>query len=232
MLNDILEKYKTDDLNLLSEKLKENSPRDGTFNRDPLIDFKMPTDGEWEILTGISNEIWHSTAETEEKFNLGFEFFDRFPSYYQALVPFYHACKNNQFNEDLKPALWEKFSYYLGNDPIYRNPVAYVLWVEFFQDPDMVMDTWHGMQKACEKNGNRHTLLPISGPVPWELKKTFYLEMLKNDAHHELLLKGLIQSATDDCGHIDPTEAKNIFKQLNVNTETEEYRSAEDLFGP
>ncbi len=179
----------------------------------------------WNIFDALSKNVWDSNRELSEKIQLGFILFDTFPNYFHFLTPFYDIIENKDLKaNDLKDIIWKTFMEYLGSDQWYASPVSYVLWVDFFEDSDTVLEAWQGMmnQKATKKS--LANLIKCAGPVPFELKEPLYKKMLKDNSLHESIFYSLLFSALDVYGNIDKNLARAILIKLKIKTNTPEYR--------
>lgn len=107
------------------------------------------------LLDEISDEVWYSKMEAADKISLGFQLYEKFPSYYHFLVPFYHGIRNKEISlPDHKKVIWEHLIQYLASEAYYADPVSYVLWVEFFEDTTTARDTWQGLLNNCRNKKN------------------------------------------------------------------------------
>lgn len=82
----------------------------------------------WTLLDEISDEVWYSEMAVADKISLGFQLYEKFPSYYHFLVPFYHGVRNKEIVlPEHKNIIWEHFIQYLALEACYADPVSYVL---------------------------------------------------------------------------------------------------------
>lgn len=215
--NKIINKFTAEEIFRLNERFSVVETDEYTIEKLPLLK------DNFDILSDISDAIWDDAGTSlDNKIELGMVFFERYPSYFHGLVPFYHLIKKVNLSESRMHLIWNKFSEWMMSKR-YKNEVEYVLWVEFFEDSDTVEASWFGMLNACRKNMLEHLLLPISGPVPWGLKFSFYKEMLANPVHHFLLLKALLFSMVDVYGKYDLNEVKLLADQLIIDRKSDEF---------
>lgn len=179
----------------------------------------------WNIFDALSKSVWDSDKELSEKIQLGFLLFDTFPSYLHFLTPFYDIIENKELKaNDLKDSIWKTFMHYLGSEEYYASPVSHVLWVDFFEDTDTVLEAWQGMLNQAATKKGLSNLIKCAGPVPFELKEPLYKKMLKDSSLHESIFNSLLFSALDVYGNIDNNLARAILVKLKIKTNTNEYR--------
>jgi hypothetical protein len=188
----------------------------------------LPSDT-WTLLDEISAEVWYSTMAVADKISLGFQLYEKFPSYYHFLVPFYHEIRDKTISlPDHKKIIWEHFIQYLVSEACYADPVSYVLWVEFFEDATTVRDTWQGLLNNCRNKKSLLSILEMSGPVPFDLKETSYKLLISDKASHEIIFNSLFHSAFEYFGNIDKRKAITILAKLSVDTKSENYKLLKD----
>lgn len=178
----------------------------------------------WNLFYRMSETVWDSSSPTSQKIELGLRLFELFPDYYHFLVPFYHLIRSNGvIAEDQKQLVWKKFTDYLGADDHYADPVGYVLWVEFFEDPETVAETWNGLMSNVARPSVLLRLLEHAGPVPYELKEPVYKELLADLGNHETIFKSILYGAFDVYGKLDKDKALKLLSELNIDLDTSEY---------
>jgi hypothetical protein len=183
----------------------------------------------WTLLDEISDKVWYSKMEVADKISLGFQLYEKFPSYYHFLVPFYHGVRNKEISlTDHKKIIWEHFVKYLASEAFYADPVSYVLWVEFFEDTTTVRDTWQGLLNTGHNKKLLLAMLEIAGPVPFDLKEHCYKLLITDKGSHEAIFNSLLHSAFEYYGNIDNRKASIILARLNVDTKTENYKLLKD----
>lgn len=186
----------------------------------------------WTLLDDISDEVWYSEMEVADKISLGFQLYEKFPSYYHFLVPFYRGIRDKEISlPEHKKNIWEHFLHYLASEAYYADPVNYVLWVEFFEDTTTVRDTWQGLLNNCYNKKTLLAMLEIAGPVPFDLKEDCYESLITDKSSHEAIFNSLLYSAFDVYGSIDNRKASIILARLNVDTKTENYKLLKDKLG-
>ncbi|HMQ04745.1 MAG TPA: hypothetical protein PKD26_12575 [Pyrinomonadaceae bacterium] len=208
------------DITLLSGEAREHAV--GCGKRESSKDLSQKT---WDLFDELSETVWQSSMPTGQKIELGFRLFELFPDYYHFLVPFYHLIRSNgAIAEDQKQLVWKQFMDYLGADDHYADPVGYVLWVEFFEDPETVVETWNGLIRSVTKPSVLLRLLEHAGPVPYELKEQVYKELLADPGNHETIFKSLLYGAFDVYGKLDKDNALKLLSELTIDRDTSEYK--------
>lgn len=119
-----------------------------------------------------------------------------------------------ELGPDERQALWATYAGLLDqDDDRLAAPVAYSLWVDFFEDPATVRDAWPAMtEDAAGRRLGR--VLAVSGPVPWELKRDLYDALARDRRWHDALVRGLVGSTFDVYGQVDRAEAASLVARL------------------
>jgi len=178
----------------------------------------------WNLFDDISDKVWYSSMTISQKIPLGFQLYELFPSYYHFLVPYYHAMRDKEITDpNEKASIWKQFMKYLASENYYADPVGYVLWVDFFEDPETVKETWQGLINNYSNKKSLLLLLEAAGPVPFDLKESVYNNLLSDKANHDSIFTSLLYSAYDVFGQIDKKKAHRLLARLKVDTETENY---------
>ncbi|MBK9163763.1 MAG: hypothetical protein IPM21_07610 [Acidobacteria bacterium] len=208
-----------DDQARLSSEAKEHAVGCGKMNVS-----KELSEETWDLFYKMSETVWGSSSPTSQKIELGFKLFVLFPDYYHFLVPFYQLIRSDgAIDEGQKQLVWKKFMEYLGAEDHYADPVGYVLWVDFFEDPETVAETWNGLTKNATKT-SLSKLLEHAGPVPYELKEPVYNDLLADSGNHETIFKSIFHSAFDVYGQLDRDKALGLLSELNIDRDTFEYK--------
>jgi hypothetical protein len=155
--------------------------------------------------------------------------FETFPSYYHFLMPFYRLIGDKETNDQvLKNIIWKKFMDYLNSEQCYADPVGYVLWVDFFEDSDIVRETWQGLMNYSTNKKALLRLIEYAGPVPFDLKEPVYLKLLEDENDHIHIFNSLFYSAFDIYGNIDNKKAGMLLSKLKVKTDSENYKQLKE----
>lgn len=221
-VNDILSEFKLDQstIDRLSAETRELSNECG--KKGVIKNLSSET---WDLLDDISEQVWQSKDSWSVKIKLGFELFELFPSYYHFLVPFYRCLRDGELTDQQDcNSIWQHFMHFLSRENYYSDPIGYVLWVEFFEDQSTVEKTWRGLMQFRENRTAVRKLLEYIGPVPFEWKKTLYLELLPDKDFHEIVLTSLLYSAYDLFGSVSFTGARSILRKLVIDRSSDNYK--------
>jgi hypothetical protein len=107
------------------------------------------SDEDWNRLQDLAENVWNSNRSIGEKVRLTFALYGLFPHYFIFLRPLYSAFERGEIpSVEIKDSIWKKFMGYLGDENYYSDPVGYVLWADFFEDPETVREAW--LRAYCE----------------------------------------------------------------------------------
>ena len=215
--NDILSKFENLDLTYLSKECKKQATQ---WN-----DYRLSQE-DWEAVDDILEAIWKSNLSTNDKLNLGFDYFEMFPSYW-ALLPYYkYYIEGRLLKKQKTELLTILYSFLLAEDE-YKKPAAYIIWVEFLEDSRTCEEVWNFLLKLCEEGQNERILLRLCGQVPWEIKVPLFKRLIPFEDYHESILRALVLCKVEPYGQLNIKEAKEIINQLKVSTTSEEYKVIE-----
>lgn len=221
-IQDLFEKYElsSSDIDKLQEEARNTSIGCGQATTSKGLQSQT-----WAVFDNLASDVWYSDKSNLDKIDLGFQLFDKFPNYFLFLVPFYRRVRDKDFDSgNEKNLIWKKFMDYLGSEPYYADPVAYVLWVEFFEDKSTAQETWKGLMNYKSNKKALLRLIESSGPVPFELKEPVYQKLLTDTKNHNAIFKSLLFSSYDIYGQIDNEKARILLSKLNVSTDTDDYQ--------
>jgi hypothetical protein len=102
-----------------------------------------------------------------------------------------------------------------------HQPLAYFLWCEIFESPHWVEEGWNSLVNPLPAVGVLQTLLVISGPVPFGLKKPVYQQLMADRSWHYYIYRSLLHSAFDYYGQIDRAEGLEILSRLSLDDTAE-----------
>ncbi len=179
---------------------------------------------DWNLVDDISDQLWYGAYDLDDKILVGFQLFELLPSYWHTLTPYYDHVREKALSSEQKETVWRKFVQYLADEAHYADPVGYVLWVDFFEDPETVRETWHGLISHNQKKESLRKLIESAGPVSFDLKESVYRAMLKDQRNHPAIFRSLLASAYDVYGQIDKGKARHFVAKLKVNKTTEDFR--------
>ena len=116
-----------------------------------------------------------------------------------------------------RDAFWAAYRSLLAQeDDRLAAPVAYSLWVDYFEDSETVAEAWGGLTSADLGPRGLERLLHASGPVPWRLKAPLYESLLPDPAWHPAIFSGLVNSRFDTYGRIDVSAASRLLDRLQL----------------
>ncbi|SFU37547.1 hypothetical protein SAMN05216480_10245 [Pustulibacterium marinum] len=189
------------------------------MNRKQYIATRALFDEDDLTIVGI---LWDDeNLSNVEKLNLSFDFFERSPEY--------GICSelNMYFSEltsEEKNTLLDYYKKYLKSDkPEHKKQIKYSLWVDFFEDPQTVAETWNSLIGDCKDEHILRELLSVSGPVPFDKKDELYLKLIKDKTNHEAILDSLVGSFFDVYGDINMQRARVILPTLKIDKTSEKY---------
>lgn len=97
------------------------------------------------------------------------------------------------------------------------DPVAFAMWCDFFEDPELVDEAWHQLvTRSIASDRLLERVLIASGPVPFRLKKPLYTLLIKRERWHYFIYRSLLHSAFDVYGKIERQEARKILGSLKL----------------
>ena len=173
----------------------------------------------WEFITdacdGVRENKWKNLTHGQRIITL-FKIIEFLPSY-TASQHLYSAFVYDQMDLDAEHELWEGILGLLASDEkALREPIEYVLWVDFFEDTMTCRRAWAGLTRKSMPRKVQDRLLVIAGPVPFKLKKPYYNILISNPLRHAILAESLAHSLNDIYGKIDIVAAKTYTKGLQL----------------
>jgi hypothetical protein len=216
--------------NLSKKEINRLSDACRLFSIDCGQHHKNPNDlksADWQLLDNISHYLWSEKSKktVAEQIRIGFELFEKFPSYFHFLLPYYRLIKYKQTeDQSLQNIIWQTFMKFLGTENCYFSPVSYVLWVEFFEDCETADETWKGLMQFSDNKISVMKLLEFAGPIAYELKEPVYKKLLPDQSTHESIFKSLLFSSFDLFGKTENDKALKLLSQLKIDPKTEHYQ--------
>ncbi len=128
---------------------------------------------------------------------------------YREMPCYANTIGFKHFYEDLaapeRERLWAEYRDALDDEDDRRaDPVAYSLWVDFFEDQGTVEDAWREM--TVEPHGKRlERVLAAAGPVPWALKEALFERLIRDPSWHPHIRDAIDASAGDVYGRLGPS---------------------------
>ncbi|GMV21565.1 MAG: hypothetical protein AMXMBFR57_15140 [Acidimicrobiia bacterium] len=146
--------------------------------------------------------IWDSDLSSDEKIALFFELFDDLPSYGMLM---YAKHQWREWTDEERGVWWREFrARLLGEFPA---PLTYSLWCDFFEDSACVTEGWRAVTSGADV-GLLLRVLPVSGPVPWSLKRPYLWRSLLVPKLRSAAFDGLLGAAFDVFGQVNKQEAR------------------------
>lgn len=189
------------------------------MNTEEYISTRELFDEDDRTIVGI---LWDDEKlSNEEKLNLSFDFFERSPEY--GICSELKMCFS-ELNSEEKNKLWNNYKKYLKSDKAeHKKQIKYSLWVDFFEDPRTVSETWNYLIGDYKDEHILKELLSVSGPVPFGKKDKLYQNLIKNKTNHESILESLVGSFFDVYADINIQRARIILPTLKVDKASEKY---------
>ena len=175
----------------------------------------------------LSDPMWfEGTLAAAERIDLLFAVYERMPGY--ALL-MYTTGPFEDFTAQEKERFWAGYRALLEHpDPRLAEPVAYSLWVDYYESPATVAEAWRetsGQAGAWERRLER--VLPAAGPVPYKLKAPLYDRLIADRRWHRPILDSLFNSTHDVYGKIDAANALQLLGRLELAAGTDGLKELE-----
>jgi hypothetical protein len=166
-------------------------------------------------------DVWHDgKTSLPDRVDLALRIYQEMPCYANTmeLKSFY-----GKFGTAEKRRFWDMYRAALdSDDDRLAEPVAYSLWVDFYEDQETVHEAWQETSR-CDETASRRRLqrvLEIAGPVPWHLKEPVFEQLIGDAAWHPFIFRALVGSAFDAYGALDPRAAKTWLDRLHLSEAT------------
>jgi hypothetical protein len=120
------------------------------------------------------------------------------------------------FGREERARLWAEYRVLLAHpDDRLADPVAYSLWVDFYEDRSTATEAWMETSRLdpCEER-RLQRVLEMSGPVPFKVKARTYEQLIAAPEWHAHIFKSLLASASDVYGDIKPRAARRWLGRL------------------
>lgn len=173
----------------------------------------------------LSGRLWFEGDESVgERLEVAAELYRRMPCYANLMYWPYDT-----FDERTRARMWDVYQAFL-EDPrdAVAHPIAYSLWVDFFEDPRTVDRAWREVAGPQEPRRPRlERVVSASGPVAWARKASLYEQLAAEGGWDEPLIAGLYGSCVDVYGSLDRLPALRILRRVRASTNHEVYRILE-----
>ncbi|MFN0007131.1 MAG: hypothetical protein ACKVXR_04420 [Planctomycetota bacterium] len=158
--------------------------------------------------------IWDTESPWVDRVTLFFSIYDVMPSYGHLI---YAKMKYGEFDADARAQWWSEIRERLvGPDLALRQPIAYSLWCNFFEDDRAVEESWAELTANDAPRALLRVVLANSGPVPFGLKQCLYDRLLPDPAWHASIFESLVRSAFDVYGQIEIAAARSLLDRLEL----------------
>jgi hypothetical protein len=162
----------------------------------------------------IDEALWDGAGSWSEKVSHFFEIYDEMPAYTHLM---YVQSRFRDFDPEARSAWWNEIRARLnGLDSALRGPLLYSLWCDFFEDDVLVSEAWAALTGSDATETSLRAVLPISGPVPFDLKQELYRHLIDDASWHIPIFESLLGSAFDVLGKIDRDSAGRILRKLRL----------------
>jgi hypothetical protein len=164
----------------------------------------------------LAEALWFGPRDDlGERLHLALDLYALMPSYVHLM---YIRNVLAQLDRADRGMLWDAYRGWLDrDDDRLADPVAYSLVKDYFPHAQLVFEVWPALT-ALERPRVRRLkrLLPISGPVPYQLKAELYETLMVDTRWHPLILASLLHSRTSSNGHIDLPAARDLLAGLHL----------------
>ncbi len=162
-------------------------------------------------------QLWDMPALTPaERLALARELYEDMPCYENTLG-FRHEY--DSFDPALTDEFWTFYRRLLGSvDDRLAEPIAYSLWCDYFEDPNVVALAWRAVTAPGPNHDRRiGRVLRVSGPVPWHLKYPLLTHLAYTPSWHDLIFQALFAARFDAFGKLDKSEAATLLARLRLS---------------
>lgn len=171
----------------------------------------------------LSDRLWYAGSESlADRLPVAIELYRRMPSYANLM---YWRHRHREFDHETQARMWAAYREFLGDpDVAVAQPVAYSLWVDYFEDESTVERAWSEVSGPEEPRRPRlERVIAASGPVPWVRKALLYESLAAEGGWEDALVAGIYGSCIDLYGSIERKAALRIIRRLPPATESKEY---------
>jgi hypothetical protein len=162
----------------------------------------------------IEEWIWDTENPWVERVALFFSVYDTMPSYGHLM---YTTSRYREFDPDARKLWWGEVRVRLiGPDLALKQPLAYSLWCDYFEDARTVEEAWSELTRPDAPPALLRVVLRNSDPVPFVLKQHLYERLIAEPAWHDSIFESLLGSAFDVYGQIEIPAARVILDRLRL----------------
>jgi hypothetical protein len=159
----------------------------------------------------LSDRLWYAGSESfTDRLAIGVELYRRMPCYANLMYWRYRAAYRELVGHP---------------DAAVAEPIAYSLWVDYFEDASTMERAWSEVSGPQEPRRPRlERVLAASGPVAWPLKSPLYRALAEEGGWDDPIVAGLYGSCVDIYGSIEREAALGILRRLREPTKDAMYR--------
>jgi hypothetical protein len=168
----------------------------------------------WDVPHAIAEQLWAAGLQPHALLDLLFELFDRMPCY--PVLTELAARWEELADTERAWVIGRLRRVLMTPDPGPARVVAYALWTDFLEHAGRVDEVWNGLCAPPAADLLLERLLPIAGPVPWDLKAPLYGRLLPHYRWHPALFQSLLQSALTNGGQVDRAAARTLLAELHL----------------
>lgn len=173
--------------------------------------------GEGDPIGDLADEVyWILVEELDtawERVELLCQLYQEMPSY--AVLANLEPLREG-LSESEERALLRWYRQTLSStEPALADPVSYYLWCHDFES-SRAARAWNELLSGERNEQLLERLLVASGPVPWDVKRQLYNQLLPMPRWHPQILSALWNSAHDVLGKIDAKEALHLLDSLSL----------------
>ncbi len=163
----------------------------------------------------ITDLIWAPDQSFHHRIELFFAVYDDMPAYGHLMYSVHHYP---YFDASDRSFWWGHVRTRLVSpDPAIRQPLLYCLWCDYFEDPDTVAEAWRAVTALPHRSRDLlKAVLPVSGPVPYPIKRSLYRELLRDAEFHEAIFRSIQRSVFDVYGNVDARHALRLLSRLSL----------------
>lgn len=170
----------------------------------------------------LSDRLWYAGSEAlADRLTIAVELYRRMPCYANLMY-----WRYRDFDAQTRGQMWAANRDLVGHpDAAVAEPIAYSLWVDYFEDSSTMERAWSEVSGPQEPRRPRlERVLAASGPVAWPLKSPLYQALAEEGGWDDPIVAGLYGSCVDIYGSIDREAARGVVRRLRRPTKGDVYR--------
>jgi hypothetical protein len=170
----------------------------------------------------LSDRLWYAGSESlVDRLAIAVELYRRMPCYANLMY-----WRYRDFDERTRARMWAAYRELVGHpDAAVAEPIAYSLWVDYFEDASTMERAWSEVAGPQEPRRPRlERVLAASGPVAWRLKSPLYEALAQEGGWDDSIVAGLYGSCVDIYGSVEREAALRILRRLREPTDNDVFR--------